>query len=139
MTTITSVLDTVESHTKTLAHHSVITLVALATTTGVTLAQQGGGSVGSGLCGTPLADTINQAAPLVIGLLMFGGALLSVALHAASGLVKNPNSKKEIKSWRNNAAFTAVTAPLFAFMLQLFLGFTGANLANCINLVPFFN
>ncbi|MFH5802369.1 hypothetical protein [Haladaptatus sp. CMAA 1911] len=133
------VLDTVASHTNTFVRHSAVSLTALSVTTGAAVAQQGGGPVGQGLCGTPLASTINQAAPLVIGLLMFGGALLAVALHAASGLLKNPNSKKEIKSWRNNAAFTAVTAPLFAFMLQLFLGFTGANLANCINLVPFFN
>ena len=139
MTNFTSVLDTVASHTKTLARRSALSLATLAATTGVAFAQQGGDPVGQGLCGTPLASTINQAAPLVIGLLMFGGLLLAVALHAGSGLVKNPNTKKEIKSWRNNAAFTAVTAPLFAFMLQLFLGFTGANLANCINLVPFFN
>lgn len=94
--------------------------------------------VGSGVCGTPLADTINQAAPLIVGVLMIGGAILSYILHNASAFPKNPQSVQEIKDWRNRAAFASVTTPLFALMMELFIGFTGVGLAGCIDLVPFF-
>ena len=94
--------------------------------------------VGSGICGTPLANTINQAAPLVVGVLMIGGAILSYILHNASAFPKNPQSVQEIKDWRNRAAFASVTTPMFALMMELFIGFTGVGLAGCIDLVPFF-
>ena len=92
---------------------------------------------GSGICGTPLADTINQAAPLIVGLLMIGGAILAYILHNASAFPKNPQSVQEIKDWRNRAAFASVTTPLFALVMELFIGFTGVNLATCVDLVPF--
>ena len=94
--------------------------------------------VGSGVCGTPLADTINQAAPLIVGVLMIGGAILSYILHNASAFPKKPQTVQEIKDWRNRAAFASVTTPLFALMMELFIGFTGVGLAGCIDLVPFF-
>ncbi|WP_235063464.1 hypothetical protein [Candidatus Halobonum tyrrellensis] len=92
---------------------------------------------GSGICGTPLADTINQAAPLIVGLLMIGGAILSYILHNASAFPKNPQAVQEIKDWRNRAAFASITTPLFALVMQLFIGFTGTDLATCVDLVPF--
>ena len=94
--------------------------------------------VGSGVCGTPLADTINQAAPLIVGVLMIGGAILSYILHNASAFPKNPQSVQEIKDWRNRAAFASITTPLFALVMEMFIGFTGVGLAGCIELVPFF-
>lgn len=92
---------------------------------------------GSGICGTPLADTINQAAPLIVGLLMIGGSILAYILHNASAFPKNPQSVQEIKDWRNRAAFASVTTPLFALVMELFIGFTGTSLATCVDLVPF--
>ena len=39
---------------------------------------------------------------------------------------------------RNRAGYTAVTAPLLAFLLQMMIGFTGTGVDACIDLVPFF-
>lgn len=109
-------------------------LVALVALTAPAAAQE---TAGSGICGTPLADTINQAAPLVIGLLMIGGAMLSYVLHNAAGIIKDPERVAGVKDWRNRAAFASITTPLFALVMQMFIGFTGVSLANCVDLVPF--
>jgi hypothetical protein len=102
------------------------------------VAGQSSQPVGSDICGTPLADTINQAAPLIVGILMIGGAILSYILHNASAFPKDPQSVQAIKDWRNRAAFASITTPLFALVMELFIGFTGVGLAGCIDLVPFF-
>ena len=102
------------------------------------VAAQSSQPVGSDICGTPLADTINQAAPLIVGILMIGGAILSYILHNASAFPKDPQSVQAIKDWRNRAAFSSITTPLFALVMELFIGFTGVGLAACIDLVPFF-
>ena len=103
----------------------------------VALSTPAAAQAGSGICGTPLADTINQAAPLIVGMLMIGGAILSYILHNASAFPKNPQAVQEIKDWRNRAAFASITTPLFALVMQLFIGFTGTDLATCVDLVPF--
>lgn len=102
------------------------------------VAAQTSGPVGSDICGTPLANTINQAAPLIVGLLMIGGAILSYILHNASGFPKDPQVVQSVKNWRNRAAFASVTTPLFAVVMEMFIGFTGVGLANCVDIVPFF-
>ncbi|ESP86816.1 hypothetical protein K933_17072 [Candidatus Halobonum tyrrellensis G22] len=68
---------------------------------------------------------------------MIGGAILSYILHNASAFPKNPQAVQEIKDWRNRAAFASITTPLFALVMQLFIGFTGTDLATCVDLVPF--
>ena len=99
---------------------------------------QSGNTVGNGICGTPLANTINQAAPLIVGILMIGGAILSYILHNASAFPKDPQAVQSIKNWRNRAAFASVTTPLFALIMQMFIGFSGVGLAICVDIVPFF-
>lgn len=94
--------------------------------------------VGSGICGTPLAETINQAAPLVVGTLMIGAAILSYILHTAAAFPKDPQSVQALKNWRNRAGLSAITTPLFAVLIEIFIGFTGTSVANCVSLVPFF-
>ncbi|WP_332900377.1 hypothetical protein [Haladaptatus sp. CMSO5] len=85
-----------------------------------------------------MATTINQAAPLIVGILMIGGAILSYVLHNASAFPKDPQSVQSIKNWRNRAAFASITTPLFAIIMEMFIGFTGVGLANCVDIVPFF-
>jgi hypothetical protein len=85
-----------------------------------------------------LADTINQGAPLIVGILMIGGAILAYVLHNASAFPQDPQTVQSVKNWRNRAAFASITTPLFAVVMQLFIGFTGVGLASCIDLVPFF-
>jgi hypothetical protein len=68
---------------------------------------------------------------------MFGGAVLSYTLHNASAFPKDPQSVQAMKNWRNRAAFASVTTPLFALLMELFIGFTGVGLADCIDIVPF--
>ena len=94
--------------------------------------------VGSGICGTPLAETINQAAPLVVGTLMIGAAILSYILHTASGFPKDPQTVQALKDWRNRAGMSSITTPLFAVVIEMFIGFTGTSVANCVSIVPFF-
>lgn len=94
--------------------------------------------VGSGICGTPLAETINQAAPLVVGTLMIGAAILSYILHTAAAFPKDPQSVQTFKNWRNRAGLSAITTPLFAVLIEIFIGFTGTSVADCVSLVPFF-
>ena len=109
--------------------------VLLATASTTVAAQEG---VGSGICGTPLAQTINQAAPLVVGTLMIGAAILSYILHTAAGFPKDPQTVQSLKNWRNRAGMSAVTTPLFAVVIEMFIGFTGTSIASCVSIVPFF-
>ncbi|WP_225741171.1 hypothetical protein [Halorussus halophilus] len=94
--------------------------------------------VGSDICGTPLADTINFAAPLFVGILMISSAILAYILHNAAALPKNPDAVEGIKNWRNRAAFSTVTTPLFAVVIQLLIQSTGVGLTDCVNIIPFF-
>lgn len=96
----------------------------------------GGGSVGSQICGTPIAETINELAPLVLAIVIFGGGILCYILHAYSGFKKDPNKKKEILDWRNRAGFTAVTAPLVGKFIEIAIAATGLGLAGCIDIIP---
>ena len=94
--------------------------------------------VGSDICGTPLADTINYAAPLFVGILMISSAILAYLLHNAAAFPKNPDAVEGIKGWRNRAAFSTVTTPLVAVVIQLLIQSTGVGLAGCVNIIPFF-
>lgn len=109
--------------------------VMLATTSTTVAAQEG---IGSEICGTPLAQTVNQAAPLIVGTLMIGAAILAYILHTAAAFPKDPQSVQTFKNWRNRAAISAITTPLFAFVIEMFIGFTGTSISNCVSLVPFF-
>lgn len=94
--------------------------------------------VGADICGTPLADTINFAAPLAVGILMIASAILAYLLHNAAAFPKNPDAVEDIKSWRNRAAFCTVTTPLAAVVIQLLIQSTGVSLVGCVNIIPFF-
>lgn len=94
--------------------------------------------VGNTLCGTPIADFINGAAPLVVSLAMLVGAVFAAYLHARSGVARDAEEAQYYMDWRNRAGYTAVTAPLLAFFVQMLIGLTGIGIADCINLVPFF-
>ncbi|SEP27152.1 hypothetical protein SAMN04487948_13015 [Halogranum amylolyticum] len=115
---------------------TVLTAGVLLATTSTTVAAQEG--VGSGICGTPLAETVNQAAPLIVGTLMIGASILAYILHTAAAFPRDPQSVQTIKNWRNRAAISAITTPLFAFVIEMFIGFTGTSISNCVSLVPFF-
>lgn len=118
------------------SRRALVTAGLIVVTMSTTAAAQEG--VGSGICGTPLAETINQAAPLVVGTLMIGAAILSYILHTAAAFPKDPQSVQTFKNWRNRAAMSAVTTPLFAVVIEMFIGFTGTSTAECVSLVPFF-
>lgn len=94
--------------------------------------------VGSGICGTPLADTVNYAAPLFIGITMIASAILAYILHNAAAFPKKPQTIESVKGWRNRAAFATVTTPLFAVVIEQLIGATGVGLASCVDIVPFF-
>jgi phosphotransferase system glucose/maltose/N-acetylglucosamine-specific IIC component len=118
-------------------------LFALASFIGITAAQQGGGggggggSVGSQLCGTVIAQTVNQLAPIILGVVIVGGLMLGYTLHAWSGFKKDPQKVQNIRDWRNRAITSAITAPLLGKLLELVIGFMGIGLAGCIDIVPF--
>jgi preprotein translocase subunit SecG len=121
-------------------------LFALINLIGVTVAQQGGGgggggsgggTVGSQLCGTAIAQTVNQLAPVVLGVVIVGGLMLGYTLHAWSGFKKDPQKVQNIRDWRNRAITSAITAPLLGKLLELVIGFMGIGLAGCIDIVPF--
>ncbi|MFH5801565.1 hypothetical protein [Haladaptatus sp. CMAA 1911] len=95
-------------------------------------------TIGSDLCGTPLARTINFAAPLAVGITMIASSILAYVLHNAAAFPKDPQSVQSIKAWRNRAVYAAVTTPLFAFVLDLLIRSTGVGLAGCVDIVPFF-
>ncbi|WP_458190767.1 hypothetical protein [Haladaptatus sp. NG-WS-4] len=95
-------------------------------------------TVGSDICGTPLADTVNFAAPLFVGITMIASAILAYVLHNASAFPKNPQSVESIKGWRNRAAYATVTTPLFAVVIDLLIRSTGVGIAGCVNIIPFF-
>lgn len=101
-------------------------------------AAQASGSVGSQLCGTPIAQTINRVVPLAIAVLMTVGLVLAYLLHAGSGLAKSTEQVRFYRNWRNRAGMSAVTAPLVGYLLEMVLGFTGVGMAGCVDLVPFF-
>jgi hypothetical protein len=119
-------------------------LFTLASFIGITAAQQsggggggGGGTVGSQLCGTAIAQTVNQLAPVVLGVVIVGGLMLGYTLHAWSGFKKDPQKVQNIRDWRNRAITSAITAPLLGKLLELVIGFMGIGLAGCIDIVPF--
>ncbi|UPV98928.1 hypothetical protein M0R88_10335 [Halorussus gelatinilyticus] len=120
---------------KPVAAYALGSVAGLALVSNTASAQQ---VVGSDLCGTPLADTINFAAPLFVGLLMIASAILAYILHNAAAFPKDPQSVESVKNWRNRATFSAVTTPLFAVVIQLLIQSTGVGLAECVNIIPFF-
>lgn len=127
-------LTTVHRYGPTILGTTLVLLIA-----GVApVAAQAGGSVGSQLCGTPIAQTINRVVPLAIAVLMTVGLVLAYLLHAGSGLAKSTDQVRFYKNWRNRAGMSAVTAPLVGYLLEMVLGFTGVGMAGCIHLVPFF-
>ena len=95
-------------------------------------------TVGGSLCGTPIADFINSAAPLVVALAMIVGTVFAYLMHSRAGLARDAEQAQFYLDWRNRAGYTAVTAPLLAFLLEMMIGFTGTGVAGCIELVPFF-
>jgi hypothetical protein len=115
-------------------------LLAVVNLIGIAAAQQGGGgggSLGSELCGTAIATTINELAPVVLGIVVLGGLMLCYLLHAWSGMKKDPQKVQNIRDWRNRAGQTAITAPLLGKLLEIIIGFMGIGLAGCIDIVPF--
>ena len=96
------------------------------------------GTVGSSLCGTPIANFINSAAPLVVALAMIVGTVFAYLMHSRAGLARDAEQAQFYLDWRNRAGYTAITAPLLAFLLQMMIGFTGTGVDACIDLVPFF-
>jgi hypothetical protein len=118
-------------------------LLAVVNLIGIAAAQQGGGggggggSLGSELCGTAIATTINELAPVVLGIVIVGGLMLCYLLHAWSGMKKDPQKVQNIRDWRNRAGQTAITAPLLGKLLEIIIGFMGIGLAGCIDIVPF--
>lgn len=120
-------------------------LLAATTLIGVAAAQEtqggdgggGGGSLGTELCGTSIAQTINQLAPVVLGIVVIGGMMLGYLLHAWSGFKKDPSKVQNIRDWRNRAITSAITAPLLGKLLEIVIGFMGIGMASCIDIVPF--
>jgi len=94
--------------------------------------------VGDTLCGTPIAEFINGIVPLVVSLAMIVGAVFAAFMHARAGVARDAEQARFYLDWRNRAGYTAVTAPLLAFLIQMVIGLTGTGIASCIDLVPFF-
>lgn len=94
--------------------------------------------VGNTLCGTPIAEFINGVVPLVVSLAMIVGAVFAAFMHARAGVARDAEQARFYLDWRNRAGYTAVTAPLLAFLIQMLIGLTGTGIASCVNLVPFF-
>lgn len=94
--------------------------------------------VGAALCGTPIANFINSVVPLVVSLAMIVGAIIAAFMHARSGVASDAEQARFYLEWRNRASYTAITAPLLAFLIQMMIGFTGTGISSCIDLVPFF-
>jgi hypothetical protein len=95
-------------------------------------------SAGSQLCGTVIARTVNNLAPVILTVVIVGGLMLCYLLHAWSGMKKDPQKVQNIRNWRNRAGQTALTAPLLGKLLEIIIGFMGIGLAGCIDIVPFF-
>lgn len=95
-------------------------------------------TVGGELCGTPIAAFINSTVPLVVALVIIVGTVFAFLMHVRAGVARDAEQARFYFDWRNRAGYTAVTAPLLAFLLQMLLGFTGTGIDDCINLVPFF-
>lgn len=96
----------------------------------------GGGGLGSEICGTAIATTVNKTVPLVMVVTIVGGLILGYLIHAYSGFVKDPQKVKDVKDWRNRAIITALSAPLLGKLLEIIIGFPGLGLAQCIDIVP---
>ncbi len=132
---LSSILERSRRFPKLVATYALGSIAGLVLISKTASAQQ---VVGSDLCGTPLADTINFAAPLFVGLLMIASAILAYLLHNAAAFGKNPKTVESVKDWRNRAAFSTVTTPLFAVIIQLLIQSTGVGIADCVNIIPFF-
>lgn len=91
---------------------------------------------GQQLCGTPIARTINAVSPLALAIVVIGGSILGYLLHAYSGFKKDPTKVKEVKDWRNRAAFTALSAPLVGKLIEVVIEIIGFGLAGCIDIIP---
>lgn len=116
--------------------HISATALFLVIGTGTVVAQSG--ELGGGVCGTPLANTLNESAPLIIGILMVAGAIVTYIAHMYGGLVRDPNKMQEVKEYRNSAGFATITTPFVAWFILQLLTFANVELASCIDLVPFF-
>jgi hypothetical protein len=114
---------------------SAVVLVLSTVVTGRAAAQQ---PVGSELCGTPIADFINSTIPLLVALVIIVGTVFTFLMHVRAGVARDTEQARFYFDWRNRAGYTAVTAPLLAFLLQLLLEFTGTGITDCIDLTPFF-
>jgi hypothetical protein len=95
-------------------------------------------AVGRELCGTPIAEFINSTIPLLVALVIIVGTVFAFLMHVRAGVARDTEQARFYFDWRNRAGYTAVTAPLLAFLLQLLLGFTGTGITDCIDLTPFF-
>lgn len=116
-------------------HIGVVCLGLFTVVTGRAAAQD---TVGSELCGTPIAEFINSTIPLLVALVIIVGTVFAFLMHVRAGVARDAEQARFYFDWRNRAGYTAVTAPLLAFLLQLLLGFTGTGITNCIDLTPFF-
>ena len=113
----------------------LVSVLGLTTFVGPAAAQT---EVGNALCGTPIASFINGVVPLVVSLAMIVGAVFAAFMHARAGVARDAEQARFYMDWRNRAGYTAVTAPLLAFLIQMLIGLTGTGVASCVNLVPFF-
>ena len=100
---------------------------------GVAAAQQ----ANTDICSSPIANLVNAAAPVVIQLLMVGGFILAIALHLVSGFMRDPSKIKEYKQWRTRSVFSVIGAYPIAWVLQYLLNKSGAQLLNCMHVLPF--
>jgi len=124
------------SNLRPLAHVVLIAMLLPALATGPVAAQS---TVGQELCGTPIAEFINSTVPLIVALVIIAGTVFAFLMHVRAGVARDAEQARFYFDWRNRAGYTAVTAPLLAFLLQMLLGFTGTGIDGCINLVPFFS
>lgn len=93
---------------------------------------------GSKICNTPISNTVNKVAPLILAVIVMGGLMMTYILHAWSGVKKDPQKAKEVKDWRNRAGISAASAPLVGKFLEIVIGITGFGLASCIDIIPGF-
>ena len=126
------------SSTPSLARATVVLVGALTALQPLIAPVAAQSTVGSSLCGTPIANFINSAAPLIVALAMVVGTIFAYVMHTRAGFASDTEQARFYIEWRNRAGYTAVTAPLLAFLLEMMIGFTGTGVASCIDLVPFF-
>ncbi len=94
--------------------------------------------VGNTLGGTPIAEFINGVVPLVVSLAMIVCAVFAVFMHATASVTRDAEQARFYLDWRNRAGYTAVTAPLLVFLIQMPIGLTGTSIGSCVNLILFF-